>query len=136
MLGAAGACVLALAALFVFRSRPAPASPPASPATPVVQRLVSPFTGEPVASPGPELAVKIDNIVNARPQTGLGRADIVYVLPVEGGGSGRAVVLRDGKAWQARWSRPHGSDGTTFTTGSGRRMTFARGPVWVVLAYS
>ena len=51
-------------------------------------------------------------------------------------GSGRAVVLRDGKAWQARWSRPHGSDGTTFTTGSGRRMTFARGPVWVVLAYS
>jgi hypothetical protein len=319
VLGTAGACVLALAALFVFRSRPAPASPPASPATPVVQRLVLPFTGEPVASPGPVLAVKIDNIVNARPQTGLGRADIVYVLPVEGGlsrflavfsahfppvvgpvrsardddlqllrqfgrpafaysgaqpqllpvverarivdlyagraggyyrddgrvapynlyartrqllaeargastardigfrfgpapaggqatvaqsvsypaasfsfrwsrraarwlvwmdgaramttdggqlgaatvviqytrvgssrfrewggpapyaystGSGRAVVLRDGKAWQARWSRPHGSDGTTFTTGSGRRMTFARGPVWVVLAYS
>jgi hypothetical protein len=31
------------------------------------------------------LAVKIDNIVNARPQTGLARADIVYVLPVEGG---------------------------------------------------
>jgi hypothetical protein len=31
------------------------------------------------------LAVKIDNIVNARPQTGLGRAAIVYVLPVEGG---------------------------------------------------
>jgi hypothetical protein len=51
-------------------------------------------------------------------------------------GSGRAVVLRDGKAWQAHWSRPHGSGGTTFTTGSGRRMTFARGPVWVVLAYS
>jgi hypothetical protein len=85
VLGAAGACVLALADLFVFRSRPAPASPPASPATPVVQRLVSPFTGEPVASPGPVLAVKIDNIVNARPQTGLGRADIVCVLPVEGG---------------------------------------------------
>jgi hypothetical protein len=50
-------------------------------------------------------------------------------------GSGRAVVLRDGKSWQADWSRPHGSDGTTFTTGSGQRMTFARGPVWVVLAY-
>ena len=31
------------------------------------------------------LAVKIDNIVNARPQTGLNKADIVYVLPVEGG---------------------------------------------------
>jgi len=319
VLGAAGACVLIVAALFVFRSRPAPASPSAKPAIPVTARIVSPFTGEPVTSRGPVLAVKIDNIVNARPQTGLSRADIVYVLPVEGGlsrflavfssrfppvigpvrsardddlqllrqfgrpafaysgaqpqllpvverarivdlyagrvggyyrdtrrvapynlyartrqllaesrgasiardigfrfgpapaggqatvaqsvsypaasfsfrwsrragrwlvwtdgaramttdggqlgaatvviqytrvgssrfrewggpapyaystGSGRAVVLRDGKAWQARWSRPHGSDGTTFTTGSGRRMTFARGPVWVVLAYS
>jgi hypothetical protein len=31
------------------------------------------------------LAVKIDNIVLARPQTGLTKADIVYVLPVEGG---------------------------------------------------
>jgi Protein of unknown function (DUF3048) N-terminal domain len=31
------------------------------------------------------LAVKIDNIVYARPQTGLNYADIVYVLPVEGG---------------------------------------------------
>ncbi len=34
---------------------------------------------------GPILAVKIDNIGFARPQTGLTRADIVYVLPVEGG---------------------------------------------------
>ena len=31
------------------------------------------------------LAVKIDNIALARPQTGLTDADIVYVLPVEGG---------------------------------------------------
>jgi Protein of unknown function (DUF3048) N-terminal domain/Protein of unknown function (DUF3048) C-terminal domain len=46
---------------------------------------VSPFTGEPIKSPGPVLAVKIDNIVYARPQTGLTKADIVYVLPVEGG---------------------------------------------------
>jgi len=36
----------------------------------------------------------------------------------------------------ARWSRPHGSDGTTFTTRSGQPMTFARGPAWVVLADS
>ncbi len=50
-------------------------------------------------------------------------------------GAGRAVVLRDGNVWQAHWSRPHASHGTTFTTGSGQRMTFARGPVWVVLAY-
>jgi hypothetical protein len=31
------------------------------------------------------LAVKIDNLALARPQTGLTDADIVYVLPVEGG---------------------------------------------------
>ncbi len=46
---------------------------------------VSPFTGEPIKSLGPVLAVKIDNIIYARPQTGLTQADIVYVLPVEGG---------------------------------------------------
>ena len=323
------ACALVLAGLLVFRPRTAPVTP-VTPVSPVAQQLVSPFTGEPVRSLGPVLAVKIDNIVNARPQTGLGQADIVYVLPVEGGlsrfcaifsshvppavgpvrsardddlqlirqfgrpafaysgaqpqllpvverarivdlyagrvggyfrdsqrvapynlyartsqllaeahgastardigfrfgpapaggtvtasrsvaypaasftfrwsprkgrwlvwmdgapatagpaaggpagsgrtgrgqlgaptvviqytrvgssrfrewggpapyaystGAGRAVVLRDGKAWQAHWSRPHGSGGTTFTTSSGQRMTFARGPVWVVLAY-
>jgi DUF3048 family protein len=47
--------------------------------------LVSPFTGEPVRALGPVLAIKIDNIAQARPQTGLTGADIVYVLPVEGG---------------------------------------------------
>ena len=48
-------------------------------------RLLSPFTGEPVTALRRVLAVKIDNIAQARPQTGLTRADIVYVLPVEGG---------------------------------------------------
>lgn len=47
--------------------------------------LVSPFTGEPVKRLSRVLAVKIDNIIYARPQTGLTSADIVYVLPVEGG---------------------------------------------------
>jgi Protein of unknown function (DUF3048) N-terminal domain len=51
---------------------------------PTTPRLRSPFTGEPVRSLNRVLAVKIDNIVYARPQTGLARADIVYVLPVEG----------------------------------------------------
>jgi hypothetical protein len=50
-----------------------------------VTQLLSPFTGEPVPSLNRVLAVKIDNIVYARPQTGLTHADIVYVLPVEGG---------------------------------------------------
>jgi hypothetical protein len=49
-------------------------------------------------------------------------------------GSGRALVLRDGKVFQARWSRPTADDGTTFRTASGQPMTFARGPVWIVLA--
>lgn len=57
--------------------RPAPA-PPKGP-------LLNPFTGEPVKALGPVLAVKIDNIVYARPQTGLRSADIIYVIPVEGG---------------------------------------------------
>ncbi len=51
----------------------------------VVTRLYSPFTGEPVRALKPVLAVKIDNIVDARPQTGLQSADLIYVLPVEGG---------------------------------------------------
>jgi len=50
-------------------------------------------------------------------------------------GSGTATVLRGGQAFQARWSRPAANGGTTFTTDSGKPMTFARGPVWIVLAY-
>jgi hypothetical protein len=60
-----------------------PAAPSPSPSA--AAQLRSPFTGEPVPSLNRVLAVKIDNIVYARPQTGLARADIVYVLPVEGG---------------------------------------------------
>jgi Protein of unknown function (DUF3048) N-terminal domain/Protein of unknown function (DUF3048) C-terminal domain len=47
---------------------------------------VSPFTGE-EGRRGPVLAVKVDNVAAARPQTGLGRADIVYAEQVEGGQS-------------------------------------------------
>ena len=50
-------------------------------------------------------------------------------------GSGTAEVLRNGKAYHARWSRPSANGGTRFTTSSGKPMTFARGPVWIVLAY-
>src|SRR5215472_8473200 len=56
-----------------------------APSPPHARQLRSPFTGEPVPSLQRVLAVKIDNIVNARPQTGLTHADIVYLLPVEGG---------------------------------------------------
>jgi hypothetical protein len=47
-------------------------------------------------------------------------------------GSGRAVVLRDGRAYQVHWSRPTADGGTTFTLPDGRRMPFARGQVWVI----
>jgi hypothetical protein len=49
-------------------------------------------------------------------------------------GTGTALVLRDGKAYQSRWSRPAPDAGTTFTTATGSPMTFDRGPVWVVFA--
>jgi DUF3048 family protein len=52
----------------------------------------------------------------------------------ESTGSGTAVVLRDGRAYDARWSRPDRNGGMTFTTASGQPMTFARGPAWIVLA--
>ena len=51
----------------------------------VAAQLVSPFTGEPVKALGRVLVVKIDNIVDARPPENLTSADIVYLLPVEGG---------------------------------------------------
>jgi hypothetical protein len=53
--------------------------------TPPRGPLLDPFTGKPVRALEPVLAVKIDNIVDARPETGLQSADIVYVIPVEGG---------------------------------------------------
>ena len=65
--------------------RPKPSVPAPTPSPPAHHQLLSPFTGEPVKSLQPTLAVKIDNIVYARPQTGINQADIVYVLPVEGG---------------------------------------------------
>ncbi len=63
--------------------RAAPSTAP--PLPPPQGPLLDPFTGEPVKALGPVLAVKIDNIVYARPQTGLRSADIIYVIPVEGG---------------------------------------------------
>jgi Protein of unknown function (DUF3048) N-terminal domain len=55
--------------------RAAPSTTP--PLPPPEGPLLDPFTGEPVKALGPVLAVKIDNIVYARPQTGLQSADII-----------------------------------------------------------
>jgi Protein of unknown function (DUF3048) N-terminal domain/Protein of unknown function (DUF3048) C-terminal domain len=59
-----------------------------------------------------------------------------YTPLVQTTGTGKALVLRDGKAYQAKWSRPSEDKGTTFTTAAGEPMTFATGQVWVVLVNS
>jgi Protein of unknown function (DUF3048) N-terminal domain/Protein of unknown function (DUF3048) C-terminal domain len=92
------AAVAALSAVLAFttggsppRARPVAAAtilPPRPLATPRPAPkgpLLDPFTGERIRALSRVLAVKIDNIVYARPQTGLRSADIVYVIPVEGG---------------------------------------------------
>ena len=93
-LGLAGVTTLGLIASCssgpsTAQARPAatmrPTTPSAS-ATPTRKGpLLDPFTGKRVKALGPVLAVKIDNIVYARPQTGLQSADLMYVIPVEGG---------------------------------------------------
>jgi hypothetical protein len=68
-------------------ARPGAAKPsPSRHPTPRVHRpLTSPFTGERIKYRRRVLIFKIDNVPQARPPTGLTYADIVYLLPVEGG---------------------------------------------------
>jgi len=63
---------------------PTTPQPPASPPAPAPAVLPSSPTLQPLRG-GPVLAVKIDNTGSSRPRVGLGRADVVYVEPVEGG---------------------------------------------------
>ncbi|MET8142310.1 DUF3048 domain-containing protein [Sphaerisporangium sp. NPDC005288] len=49
-------------------------------------------------------------------------------------GTGKAVVLRDGKAYKAEWSRSSEKEGATFTTEGGEPMNLSPGQVWIVLA--
>jgi hypothetical protein len=80
---------------FLVRSAPRPAAPPrpsqfTSPTTsPTTSR-----TPPPPRQPG-VLAVKLDNVGAARPQTGLSTADTIYVEPIEGGAT-RLVALFPG----------------------------------------
>lgn len=48
-------------------------------------------------------------------------------------GSGQAQVLRDGRVWNARWSRPDSAAGTAFTLPDDSTLAFATGPVLMVL---
>jgi len=88
---AAAVLALAIGLIVALTGSSAPAPPSAKPSA--SRPVLSPFTGEPVSALGPVLVVKIDNIVDARPQTGLQSADIVYVLPVEGGLTRFAAVF-------------------------------------------
>ena len=51
--------------------RPKPSVAAPTPSPPAHHQLLSPYTGEPVKSLQPTLAVKIDNIVYARPRPAL-----------------------------------------------------------------
>ncbi|MBC9724306.1 DUF3048 domain-containing protein [Streptomyces sp. TRM68367] len=49
-------------------------------------------------------------------------------------GSGKATVLRDGRAHAVTWKRAKAADGTDFTAKNGTPVNFAEGQVWVVFA--
>lgn len=49
-------------------------------------------------------------------------------------GTGRGFILRDGKAFAARWSRPSQGEGTSWTLKDGSEIKFAPGQIWVALS--
>lgn len=51
-------------------------------------------------------------------------------------GSGRAVLFRNGRAFQGRWKRESVKDAVTFETKGGDEMVFAPGTIWVELVPS
>ena len=48
-------------------------------------------------------------------------------------GSGRGYVLRNGRVYQALWSRPDATSGTQWRSSNGEEITFAQGHIWVAL---
>ncbi|MFJ6611276.1 DUF3048 domain-containing protein [Streptomyces sp. NPDC091289] len=49
-------------------------------------------------------------------------------------GAGSAVVLRDGRAHEARWARASADADTVYSTPDGRRVDLADGPLWILYA--
>lgn len=49
-------------------------------------------------------------------------------------GAGSAVVLRDGRAYEARWARSSADADTVFSTPDGQRVDLADGPLWILYA--
>jgi hypothetical protein len=79
------------------RDEVAPAAPRSRPPTTSTPPTTSSLPPPPKPRTSPVLAVKIDNVSRARPQTGVGSADVVYVEPVEGGLT-RLVAIYAGRA--------------------------------------
>lgn len=77
------AVIAVVAAVLVVVNRDGGTTTPAAP-PPTSRSTTQPAT-PPVPLTAPALVVKIDNVLAARPQTGLGSAEVVYVEPVEGG---------------------------------------------------
>jgi hypothetical protein len=48
-------------------------------------------------------------------------------------GQGRGYILRDGRAYEALWSRTDESSGTKWGTKTGEEISFAKGQIWVAL---
>lgn len=84
--GVVVASIAVVLVLLVDFGKPAPpvASPPTSTTT-APTTSTKPSKPKRVEKQPPALVVKIDNVSPARPHTGLGSADLIYVEPVEGG---------------------------------------------------
>lgn len=48
-------------------------------------------------------------------------------------GTGKALVMRDGRVWEVEWNRPDEASGTTYTLPDGSPMPFKPGQTWIVL---
>lgn len=83
------AAILASALMVGCSGGPAPVSSSGpgqgSGGTPQPPAQLSPITGKPVVKPGSPVAVSVDNHPDARPESGLARADLVYEVLAEGG---------------------------------------------------
>ena len=78
---------------------------------------------------GSTVVIQYTNISSSRFEEYGGRPPLAVTT-----GSGKAVILRNGRAYTVRWSRPNQASGTTYTLLNGKRMDFAPGQTWVVLA--
>jgi hypothetical protein len=97
---AAAVAVIAVAGILVALNGNDEPKPAAHRTTPPPTTSTPSTTATPPPAPAPRVppfvAVKIDNVADARPQTGIGSASVVYVEPVEGGLT-RLVAIYTGR---------------------------------------